>query len=110
MVFLFLEENMITKQELKERATLRKAEIEIKGKGQKAREEMQIQELVEQLVDKCYTAMEKAANEGKFYTEIEINTNCNSKVNSLLFARLSEFSPQWVGDGYRNFLRLSWNG
>jgi hypothetical protein len=82
---------VITKKELRERAIARANETK---------------DPVQRYIDMCYTAMEAAADNGKFFVDVEI-PGCyyDREIALRVILRMTDFNPNWLGDG---ILRLSW--
>lgn len=97
----------MSKKELRERATIKKAEIDQAEIDRRIAEEARIKSWVETFLGKCHRAMEEAADAGKFSVEVEVGGG--DEVKRRLAALLSEYSPKWYGDGYtKEFINLSW--
>jgi hypothetical protein len=96
------------RNELRELATLRKAEIVYEEQERKEQEEKKMAKIVEETIERCYAKMETEAQKGNFYCEVEISTN--DEVKRRIRVAMSEYSPGWTGDGYqKEYITLKWD-
>jgi tRNA U34 5-carboxymethylaminomethyl modifying GTPase MnmE/TrmE len=56
-------------------------------------------------IAECRAAIDDAAADGKYYTEVDIDDDIRARVSS----ELAEFKPTYTGDGYgRDVICLKW--